>query len=44
MALHILSMRQRNYAEIFNDALVAMSLKIDDLEKEVEKLKEKEEK
>ena len=39
LAMHILSMRQRNYAEIFNDALVAMSLKIDELHKEIERLK-----
>lgn len=43
LAIHLLAMRQMNLAESVDDALLAMWQKIDDLQKEVEKLKEKEE-
>ena len=43
LALHLLAMRQMNLAASVNDALLAMWQRIDDLQKEVEKLKEKEE-
>ena len=43
LALHLLAMRQTNLTTSFNDALLTMLQKIDELQKEVEKLKEKEE-
>ena len=44
LAIHLLAMRQMNLTTSVNDALLAMWQKIDELQKEVEKLKEKEEK
>lgn len=41
LAIHLLAMRQMNLATSVNDALLAMWQKIDELQKEVEKLKEK---
>lgn len=41
LAIHLLSMRQMNLSVSVSDALQAMWQKIDDLQKEVEKLKEK---
>ena len=43
LAIHLLTMRQMNLTTSLNDALLAMWQKIDELQKEVEKLKEKEE-
>ena len=43
LAIHLLAMRQMNLTTSVNDALLAMWQKIDELQKEVEKLKEKEE-
>lgn len=43
LALHLLAMRQTNLTTSFNDALLTMLQKIDELQKEVEKLKIKEE-
>ena len=43
LAIHLLSMRQMNLTTSVNDALLAMWQRIDDLQKEVEQLKEKEE-
>ena len=43
LAIHLLAMRQTNLTASFNDALLNMLQKIDELQKEVEKLKEKEE-
>jgi hypothetical protein len=43
LAIHLLAMRQKNLTISVNDALLAMWQKIDELQKEVEKLKEKEE-
>ena len=40
LAIHLLSMRQMNLATSVNGALLAMWQKIDELQKEVEKLKE----
>jgi hypothetical protein len=42
LAIHLLAMRQKNLTISVNDALLAMWQKIDELQKEVEKLKEKE--
>ena len=39
LAIHLLAMRQQNLSASFNDALLAMSQKIDELQKEIEKLK-----
>ena len=39
LAIHLLAMRQHNLSASFNDALLAMSQKIDELQKEIEKLK-----
>lgn len=41
LAIHLLSHRQMNLSVSVSDALQAMWQKIDDLQKEVEKLKEK---
>lgn len=41
LAIHLLAMRQMNLTASFNDALLTMLQKIDDLQKEVENLKEK---
>lgn len=41
LAIHLLAMRQMNLSVSVSDALQAMWQKIDDLQKEVEKLKEK---
>ena len=43
LALHLLAMRQANLSVSVNDALLAMWQRIDELQKEVEQLKEKEE-
>ena len=43
LAIHLLVMRQMNLTTSVNEALLAMWQKIDELQKEVEKLKEKEE-
>ena len=40
LALHLLAMRQANLSVSVNDALQLMWTQIDDLQKEVEKLKE----
>ena len=40
LALHLLAMRQANLSVSVNDALLAMWQKIEDLQKEIEKLKE----
>ena len=40
LAIHLLAMRQKNLTVSFNDALLTMMQKIDELQKEVEKLKE----
>lgn len=40
LAIHLLAMRQMNLSASVSDALQAMWQKIDDLQKEVEKLKE----
>ena len=40
LAIHLLAMRQMNLTTSVNDALLAMWQRIDDLQKEVEKLKE----
>ena len=40
LAIHLLAMRQTNLTASFNDALLAMWQKIDELHKEIEKLKE----
>ncbi len=40
LALHLLAMRQMNLTTSVNDALLAMWQKIDDLQQELEKLKE----
>ena len=40
LAIHLLAMRQQNLTVSFNDALLSMLHKIDELQKEVEKLKE----
>ena len=40
LALHLLATRQANLSVSVNDALLAMWQRIDDLQKEVEKLKE----
>ena len=40
LAIHLLAMRQTNLTVSFNDALLNVWQKIDDLQKEVEKLKE----
>lgn len=40
LVIHLLAMRQTNLTASFNDALLAMLQKIDDLQKEVEKLKD----
>lgn len=40
LAIHLLAMRQTNLTTSFNDALLTMLQKIDDLQKEVDKLKE----
>ena len=40
LAIHLLAMRQKNLTVSFNDALLTMCQKIDELQKEVEKLKE----
>ena len=40
LAIHLLSMRQMNLSVSVSDALQAMWQKIDNLQKEVEKLKE----
>ena len=42
LAIHLLAMRQTNLSVSVSDALQAMWQKIDDLQKEVENLKEKE--
>lgn len=42
LAIHLLAMRQKNLSASFNDALLVMLQKIDDLQKEIEKLKEEE--
>lgn len=39
LAIHLLAMRQTNLAASFNDALMTMWHKIDELQNEVEKLK-----
>ena len=39
LAIHLLAMRQTNLTASFNDALLNMLQKIDELQKEVEKLK-----
>ena len=39
LAIHLLAMRQRNFSVYVDDALLAMWLKIDELQKEVNKLK-----
>lgn len=39
-AIHLLAMRQQNLTASFNDALLAMWQKIEELQKEIEKLKE----
>lgn len=39
LAIHLLAMRQTNLTISFNDALLNMLQKIDELQKEVEKLK-----
>ena len=41
LAIHLLAMRQTNLTTSFNDALLTMLQKIDDLQKEIEKLKGK---
>lgn len=41
LAIHLLAMRQTNLTASLNDALLTILQKIDDLQKEVEKLKEK---
>ena len=41
LAIHLLGMRQMNLSASVNDALLTMLQKIDDLQKEVEKLKGK---
>ena len=41
LAIHLLAMRQMNLATSVNDAMLAMWQKIDDLQKEIEKLKGK---
>lgn len=41
LAIHLWAMRQMNLSVSVSDALRAMWQKIDDLQKEVEKLKEK---
>ena len=43
LAIHLLAMRQMNLTTSVDDALQAMWQKIDELQKEVQKLKEKEE-
>ena len=43
LAIHLLAMRQMNLTTSVNDALLAMWQKIDELQREVEQLKEKEE-
>lgn len=40
LAILLLDMRQQNLAVSFNDALLFMGQKIDELQKEIEKLKE----
>lgn len=40
LAIHLLAMRQQNLSASFNDALLTMLQKIDELQKEIEKLKE----
>lgn len=44
LAIHLLAMKQHNLTVSFNDALLFMWQKIEELQKEIEKLKEKEEK
>lgn len=39
LAIHLLAMRQTNLTASFNDALLNMLQKIDELQKEIEKLK-----
>lgn len=40
LAIHLLDMRQQNLVVSFNDALLFMGQKIDELQKEIDKLKE----
>ena len=40
LAIHLLAMRQTNLTTSFNDALLAMWQKIDELHSEIRKLKE----
>ena len=40
LAIHLLAMRQQNLTVSFNDALLSMLQKIDELQKEIEILKE----
>ena len=39
LAIHLLGMKQMNFSASVNDALLSMWQKIDELQKEVEKLK-----
>ena len=40
LAIHLLAMKQQNLTVSFNDALLSMLQKIDELQKEIEILKE----
>lgn len=40
LAIHLLAMKQKNLTVSFNDALLFMWQKIEELQKEIEKLKE----